>query len=461
MRRLEPLFKGLQYYSQSIEVVCNGTPFLPWIWAPIKLILKVASDQIEAFEKLIQAYARIAEPLARLKIISQAFLANHEIQKVLAIFYADICKFHKEAYKFVRRSGWKVLFMTSWGRFERRFNGIIEDLKAHEALIDKTASAVGLSEVKKLREALELQRQESLEEMAEKDTENTAKQYQAIVGWLKMDDHEQLKIFDLVITEAQRYDGTCDWILKQNKIAAWMKCSQELAFLVLRGNVGTGKSVLAAHITNFLRASKQSLVVCHICTYAQAASTEYGQILRSILLRLVQASSDLIAYIYKQFIQEKKSPSVQALESLILSVIGAISDNPSQTSYIHIILDGLDECEEKTQLKIITHLERMVSSALRANSTICKVLVTTNMQNETPKKLKAKQQVSLTNEKTALSKAISVYTASKLSEHRSRWFQMGITDTDLKELELRLAEKADGTLCGVIEYKKIQYTDGN
>lgn len=41
MRRLSPLFTGLEYYSKSIEVVCNGTPYLPWIWAPIKLVLKV------------------------------------------------------------------------------------------------------------------------------------------------------------------------------------------------------------------------------------------------------------------------------------------------------------------------------------------------------------------------------------------------------------------------------------
>ena len=41
MRRLMPLFTGLEYYSKSIEVLCNGTPYLPWIWAPIKLILKV------------------------------------------------------------------------------------------------------------------------------------------------------------------------------------------------------------------------------------------------------------------------------------------------------------------------------------------------------------------------------------------------------------------------------------
>jgi len=41
MRRLMPLFAGLEHYSKSIEVLCNDTPYLSWIWAPIKLILTV------------------------------------------------------------------------------------------------------------------------------------------------------------------------------------------------------------------------------------------------------------------------------------------------------------------------------------------------------------------------------------------------------------------------------------
>jgi hypothetical protein len=33
MRRVEPFLKGLEKYSKVIEVACNGTPYLPWIWA--------------------------------------------------------------------------------------------------------------------------------------------------------------------------------------------------------------------------------------------------------------------------------------------------------------------------------------------------------------------------------------------------------------------------------------------
>lgn len=32
LRRLEPLLRGLEKYSKAIEVICNGTPYVPWIW---------------------------------------------------------------------------------------------------------------------------------------------------------------------------------------------------------------------------------------------------------------------------------------------------------------------------------------------------------------------------------------------------------------------------------------------
>lgn len=32
MRRIEPFLKGLEGYSKVIEVLCNGTPYMPWIW---------------------------------------------------------------------------------------------------------------------------------------------------------------------------------------------------------------------------------------------------------------------------------------------------------------------------------------------------------------------------------------------------------------------------------------------
>lgn len=32
MRRIEPFLRGIEKYAKVIEVLCNGTPFLPYIW---------------------------------------------------------------------------------------------------------------------------------------------------------------------------------------------------------------------------------------------------------------------------------------------------------------------------------------------------------------------------------------------------------------------------------------------
>lgn len=32
LRRVEPLLRGLEKYAKVIEVLCNGTPYLPYVW---------------------------------------------------------------------------------------------------------------------------------------------------------------------------------------------------------------------------------------------------------------------------------------------------------------------------------------------------------------------------------------------------------------------------------------------
>jgi hypothetical protein len=41
MARLDPFLRGMEHYAKVVEVLCNGTPYLSWIWAPVKLMLMV------------------------------------------------------------------------------------------------------------------------------------------------------------------------------------------------------------------------------------------------------------------------------------------------------------------------------------------------------------------------------------------------------------------------------------
>jgi len=35
MRRIEPFLKGIEKYSKVIEVLCNGTPYMPYVWVSL------------------------------------------------------------------------------------------------------------------------------------------------------------------------------------------------------------------------------------------------------------------------------------------------------------------------------------------------------------------------------------------------------------------------------------------
>lgn len=422
--------------------------------------MQIASDYVDAFDKLIVAYARIAEPLERFKLLHETYPNNIHLQESFAMFYSDILKFHGEAYKFVRRSskellgnsvtgfnanmpgpGWEVFFMTTWGRFQRRFDGIVDDLKAHEKLVDATATAVGQAELRRIKEEVENARREALERVAEEEKDRTTSQYFDIVCWLKTDESEQAKAFDSVASEPLNYPETCDWVLCQSKIASWMRCSTESTFLVLDGNPGTGKSALMTHISTKLRSTGKSLVVSHICTYAQPSSTEYDQILRSILLQLIRYDTNLVAYIHDQFLRKKTRVTQQTLEKIILKVMEAISDSPTNTKYVHVVLDGLEECEKEKEGKILKLLERMEVAASRSATVVCKVLLSSRMSSPVSKRLKRKHVLSLSEEKKAMGEAIAAYASTRLVEVKEK---MNLTDVEVENVKNRLVRKADG-----------------
>ena len=52
----------------------------------------------------MKGYSQIAESLVRFSVFDRPYSENTIVQQTLAIFYVDILKFHKEAYRFLRRS---------------------------------------------------------------------------------------------------------------------------------------------------------------------------------------------------------------------------------------------------------------------------------------------------------------------------------------------------------------------
>ncbi|KAL7928885.1 hypothetical protein V8C35DRAFT_221248 [Trichoderma chlorosporum] len=443
MRRLMPLFNGLEHYSKVMDVLCNGTPYLPWIWAPITLILRIASEYVDAFEQLIKGYSQIAVSLGRFEILSNAFIGNSDFQQTLAVFYADILQFHKHAYKFVRRSGWRLLFLTSWGRFQRRFDNILEDMKRHETLIDLEANARNIAEAKEMRHDIRRWREQSLETMASLDGEESAKQYQSIISWLNMDESDQLAIFESISVEGRKHPGTCSWVLKNAKITSWLQSKPDTSILWLQGSPGSGKSVISTQIANFMQASNM-FVIHHFCTYLYTSSTTYEQILRSLLMQLLRKDSDLVAHVYEAFVLGKKSPTIPTLERLLQLLFKSLSNEPSKAEYTWIILDGLDECEQEKQARVVSLMNQIASDRSSSGITTCKVLISSRTSPVLSNCLRKQQTISLSEEKISLEEAIRQYASQRLQSLEKKFHQLHISPEEVANIEHGIAKKADG-----------------
>ncbi|KAH9885562.1 hypothetical protein F4778DRAFT_774332 [Xylariomycetidae sp. FL2044] len=445
LKRLAPLFQGLEHYSKAVDVLCNGTPFLPWIWSPITLILRVSSEYVEAFEHIIKGYSQIAESLGRFGKLQGVYSQNPDFQQTIAIFYSDILKFHKYAYRFVRQSGWKLLFVTSWGRFQRRFDNILEDMRRHGELVDKEANANHILETRQMRQEMREWREESLASVDQFEKGQGAKQYNAIVSWLRVDDSEQLAIVDSIPGESAEYvAGTCGWVLQNRTIKSWLESKPDMQFVWLQGNPGSGKSVLSTQLIAFMKA-KGLPVVHHFCTDSYSASMEYDQILKSLIIQLLRRDGELVAHVYAEHVLGKKLPTIPVLENLAQTVFSNLSHEPTKAEHIWVLIDGVDACENEKQASAVRLINRITSRSTSTRSnTICKTLISSRTSPVLSKGLAKRHIVSLTEEKAHIGSAIKYYASQRLHSLSHRLDQLDVQPSDIQDIENSIVERSDG-----------------
>lgn len=245
MRRIESFLTGIEHYSKVVEVVCNGTPYLPWIWAPIKLMIQLSSDYLSSFEKLINAYAQIAETFPRFDWLSTTFKNESRFQELLALFYADILEFHRRAYKFFRSRAWQRFFDSSWGRFDARFKRILSNLAQHADFIDREANAIDIAEAKFMRERLN-------DELSRRETADALVFPSSAISWLNLTGIPQQED-ELDRLLGRCHPASCDWLLDNPKIEKWKGNDQAVKLAWVFGKPGAGKSVLCSSLIHHLQ----------------------------------------------------------------------------------------------------------------------------------------------------------------------------------------------------------------
>jgi hypothetical protein len=151
---------------------------------------------------------------------------------------------------------------------QRRFNGILADLRKHGELVERETHVFNIYEAQKQRQELRAWRQEDLARIDREEKHQMVAQAQAVRTWLKYDD-EQVEILDEI--SSQCFPGTCEWVLRNNEITSWLRNQNDKLLLMLVGKPGSGNQSVYTdeNVLITLRQKHYHVEARSICAYTR------------------------------------------------------------------------------------------------------------------------------------------------------------------------------------------------
>ncbi|KIW92815.1 uncharacterized protein Z519_06664 [Cladophialophora bantiana CBS 173.52] len=156
--------------------------------------------------------------------------------------------------------------------------------------------------------------------------------------------------------------GTCVWSISTREYRDW-RAERRPAVLWLTGDAGCGKTVLTNFLVRELRdgvatsSTKDELVCCFFCARDIESQKDARSLLRSLILQIFSVKKDVVRQIKAAYssIRHEYEPSFETLWHIFEMAVGITS-----CSCLYIVIDALDECEEKSRSLFLAKFLHMV-----------------------------------------------------------------------------------------------------
>lgn len=157
-------------------------------------------------------------------------------------------------------------------------------------------------------------------------------------------------------------EGTCSWILQHEKLKAWEN-SAHRALLWISADAGCGKSVLTSYlIDHYKKHSAKGTKLCYFFFKDDNVEQRDAVVGLSAVLYQLCAGNDELLDVAAEHLSETGT-SLKNVEHL-WRIFEEFLDSATSTSTTMCLLDGLDECEEKTRGQLLECIEKHFTKPL-------------------------------------------------------------------------------------------------
>ncbi|KAK6358579.1 hypothetical protein TWF730_007905 [Orbilia blumenaviensis] len=368
--------RSMQQFSSIVDTCIQSNPEIAaLIWGGIKFVLLAFSNYTKYLEEIANMCEKMGCLCPQFKRFSNLFPSHRELQDAICGFYAIVVDFFREALLFLYSSVLKQFAIAAFRPFEEKFGNILKALDLARETIDKeiTLSSEQELHVDRVKNA---QLRLDVRDLCHFTRANYQYYHD---GRVQISEEARRSKKERVLRNISRYpyysdftnnlhkriENSGQWIYKTFEYKSWFN-STKSSGLWYYAIPGFGKSVLTAGVIDSLlelsRSSrvKRQYVAYFFCTYTTASSLLANTILLSLLHQLFYYSQDLPKSLVEDLearFEDKVSASRVALTDIQRFLTQIIEKNQS-TNYI--VVDGLDECNDKERGTILRTLRKIL-----------------------------------------------------------------------------------------------------
>ncbi|KAK3318708.1 ankyrin repeat-containing domain protein [Apodospora peruviana] len=348
-----PLIAGLEQYGRGLDVFANGSELLCPIWGGMRIVLSLAQEFGEYFDKLASMLEDIGLVLSRLPRYPHLYPDNKNLKEYMVNIYSaifDFCtkarrvfRLGKERSRGIKRLTTAVGLVTAlrvlWKPFKVEFGGIKTRIERSVQAIESEADVAEreLANKERRRDDARWSRAEQSQRLLAEfiDDESAAK----VNAWLSpVNVNANHKT-----ASSLRHADTGTWFLDGSVFQTWLK--EDNTFLWLHAIPGAGKTVLSSSVINYLRDNVQSRdtgLAYFYCDYKDVQKQEPSKVLGTILAMLAKQNRGVFDNIQAFFLDQlKTSPTFTADFDELLNNFAIFLDNSFKS--VIIVVDALDE----------------------------------------------------------------------------------------------------------------------
>ncbi|MCJ1465075.1 hypothetical protein MMC07_003691 [Pseudocyphellaria aurata] len=362
--RLTNVLHAVQQFSTVVDFLVGSShlQIASAVWGVVKISLQLVSAISSYFDQLSKLFMRIGVTCPRYQDFGILYSESKRLQSALCEYFVVIVRLCKQAVLFLKKPFWSQLsssilkpFETEFGSFQQDLETLASSIREEVSLASNQAQQDEAKEMSRFRAFAMNFSNKSARDIGEARTWKKRKAELNFLNACSVYNHEKT-------WKQARKQGNTNWICHDEGYKRWIQ-EKTSSTLWCTGILGSGKTVLSANVVEDLQITTSNAVAYFFCRHDEPESLKTRTIIGSIARQMFDhMRSDIFDSIAEMRLDTLDTDRIlDCLQELL----------PSSSHKYFIVLDGLDECEEKETRLLLQGLKQLLTMSKQVFQVYC------------------------------------------------------------------------------------------